>query len=193
MSDSSESRIDGTQVVLSRLPREGAAFSLQPSPEVQEALRADLGLDGLRKLRFEGRLLPEGKRDWRLEAHLGATVIQPCTVTLAPVTTRLEEDLSRRYLADWQDPETGAETEMPEDDTAGPLPRQLDLAEVMHEALALALPLYPRAEGAGFADTAVTEPGKAPMTDEEAKPFAGLAALRGKLADGGDDGDSGEE
>ncbi|WP_172329826.1 DUF177 domain-containing protein [Mangrovicoccus sp. HB161399] len=185
-------RIEGTEVVFSKLPKDGGAFRLEPGAADMEALRADLDLLGLRKLRFEGRVLPENSRDWRLEAHLGATVVQPCTVTLEPVTTRLEEDTERRYLAVWEDPDASAEAEMPEDDTAEPLPRVLDLKEVMHEALALALPLYPRAEGAGFGGTAVTEPGKAPMTDEEVKPFAGLAALRGKLS-GGDSGESGGE
>jgi hypothetical protein len=44
----------------------------------------------VRKLRFIGTLEPEGAQDWRLTADLGATVVQPCVVTLAPVTTRLE-------------------------------------------------------------------------------------------------------
>ncbi|WP_138465559.1 DUF177 domain-containing protein [Poseidonocella sp. HB161398] len=187
MTDRAPERIDGTEIVFSKLPRDGAVFRLEPSAAELEALREHLGLLGLRKLRFEGRLVPERKRDWRLEAQLGATVIQPCTVTLEPVTTRLEEVLERRYLADWEEPEAAAEVEMPEDDSAEALPRVLDLGEVMHEALALALPLYPRAGTADFGGTAVTEPGKAPMTDEETKPFAGLAALRGKLG-GGDSG-----
>jgi len=53
----------------------------------------------------------------------------------------------------------------------------LDLEEVMAEALALALPLYPRAEGVDLGEAVYTEPGKRPMSDEEAKPLAGLAEL----------------
>jgi uncharacterized metal-binding protein YceD (DUF177 family) len=48
---------------------------------------------------------------------------------------------------------------------------------VLTEALALALPLYPRADGAEDGSLAVTEPGKAAMTDDEARPFANLAEL----------------
>ena len=44
----------------------------------------------------------------------------------------------------------GDEVEMPEDDTVEPMPEVIDLAEVAAEALALALPLYPRAPGADF-------------------------------------------
>jgi uncharacterized metal-binding protein YceD (DUF177 family) len=49
------------------------------------------------------------------------------------------------------------------------------------EALALALPLYPRAPGAELGEAAFTEPGKPVLRDEDARPFAGLAHLRDKL------------
>ncbi|GGL74443.1 YceD family protein [Wenxinia marina] len=158
--------------------------SLEPDAAGRAAVADALGIRGVRKLRFAGRLDPEGRRDWRLEATLGATVVQDCVVTLEPVVTRIDDPVTRRYLESWQEP-TGEEVEMPDDDEAGPLPASLDLAEVMIEALALALPLYPRAEGVEEVDLTVTEPGAAPIESEEAKPFAGLQALRDRI--GGDD------
>ena len=160
-----------------------------PDAAARAALAAALEVPEVRKLRLEGRLRPEGKRDWRLEATLGATVIQTCVVTLAPVTTRIDEPLTRRYLAHVPDPapEPGAEVEMPDDVDIEPLPESIDLAQVALEALALALPAYPRAEGVEAEEVAVTEPGKTPMTDDDARPFAGLAGLRDRLA--GDDGE----
>ncbi|MGC9371414.1 MAG: YceD family protein [Paracoccaceae bacterium] len=152
-------------------------FSLIPGAEARAALAERLGLIALRKLRFEGELVPEGKRDWRLEAKLGATVVQPCVVTLEPVTTRIDEEITRRYLADLPAQPEGEEVEMPEDETLEPLPEALNLEEVMAEALALALPLYPRAEGAELGEAVFTEPGQRPMTDEDTKPLAGLAEL----------------
>lgn len=156
-------------------------FELRPDAPAMAALAADLGLVGLRKLSFKGTLSPEGRRDWRLDATLGATVTQDCVVTLAPVTTRLDEPVLRRYLADMPDTPEAEEVEMPEDDTIDPLPEVIDLEQVMAEALALALPLYPRAEGAELGETVLTEPGQTPLRDEDTKPFAGLAALRDKL------------
>jgi hypothetical protein len=47
----------------------------------------------------------------------------------------------------------------------------------MSEALALALPLYPRAPGAEFQEAAASAPGAAPLTRESTRPFAGLADL----------------
>lgn len=159
-------------------------ISLSPSPESCAALARDLGIEGLRKLRFEGELTPLGRRDWRLQGQLGATVVQPCVVTFAPVTTRIEEPVLRLWRADWQTPEA-EEMEVPENVDEEPLGGEIDIGAVIAEALALALPAFPRAEGAALETAVFTEPGKAAMTDDEARPFAGLAGLREQL-DGAD-------
>ena len=152
--------------------RQDVPFELTPSPEERAAVAAELDIPGVKKLRFAGRLVPEGRQDWRLEAELGATVVQDCVVTLEPVTTRIDEPVARRYLVGYEEPDAG-EAEVPEDDVE-PLPQALDLAEVMVEALALALPPYPRAAGVELGELVVTEPGSEPMTEEARKPFAGL-------------------
>jgi uncharacterized metal-binding protein YceD (DUF177 family) len=94
--------------------------------------------------------------------------------------------VTRRYLADWREP-TGEEAEMPEDDTTEALPEALDLAAVMAEALALALPDYPRAPDAETQTRQFAAPGVKPMTDDDAKPLAGLAALRDRMRDDPDE------
>jgi uncharacterized metal-binding protein YceD (DUF177 family) len=162
--------------------------ALTPDAPARAAIAAHLGIPAVKKLRFEARMVPEGRRDWRLEAVLGATVVQDCVVTLAPVTTRIDEPILRRYVADLPDPGPG-EVEMPEDDTVEPLPASLDLAEVMIEALSLALPPFPRAEGAALGEIVVTEPGTAPLDAAAVRPFAGLAGLKDRLRDPGDDAD----
>ncbi|MBI1418307.1 MAG: DUF177 domain-containing protein [Limimaricola sp.] len=168
--------------------RTARPFTLVPDAAGRAAVANALGIIALRKLRFEGELLPEGRRDWRLVADLGATVVQECGVTLAPVTTRIDENILRRYLAGAESVtlEAGAEIEMPDDDTVEPLPGTLDLGAVMIEALALALPPFPRAPDAELGTLSATPPGAAPLDDAAEKPFAGLAALRNKLDKEGD-------
>ena len=100
-------------------------------------------------------------------------MVQDCVVTLEPVVTRIDEEVVRRYLAEAPPPGPG-EVEMPEDDTVEALPASVDLVEVMLEALALALPPYPRAPGAELGPVLASEPGAEPLTDEAARPFAGL-------------------
>jgi len=162
-------------------------FTLESDAAGRDAVADALGIRGVRKLRLSGELRPMGKQDWRLTAELGATVVQDCVVTLEPVTTRIDEPVERIYSADFEQPDS-TEVEMPEDDTTEPLPAELDLAGVMIEALALALPPYPRAKGAETGEAVFTEPGKTPLRDEDLRPFAGLAGLRDKLEkDAGDE------
>lgn len=171
--------------------RKRTTFLLTPDAPARAALAAALDVPAIRKFRFEGVVAPVGKRDWALDATLGATVEQPCVVTLDPVTTRIDEDVQRSFLADFEYP-VEEEVEVPEGDTADPLPAVLDLYDVALEALALALPAFPRKDGAqtGPDGRAVfTEPGKAPMTDEDARPFAGLQALRDSLENKDDKGE----
>ncbi|MCW9044131.1 MAG: DUF177 domain-containing protein [Pseudopelagicola sp.] len=160
-------------------------FDLVPDQRRLAEIAADLGLLGLQKLRFQGLLRASGRTDWRLEAHLGATVEQACVVTLDPVRTRIEVDITRLFLKSHDLPEEiDGEVEMPEDDTTEDLKAEIDVEHIMRESLALNLPLYPRKEDAELGEAVFTQPGKAAMRDEDARPFAGLAALRDKL--GGD-------
>lgn len=156
-------------------------FDLRPDPKALQALAQELGLSGLRKLRFSGQIVAQGRKDWRLVGQLGATVVQPCVVTLDPVTTRIDVPVERLYIAGLGTPDE-TEVEMPEDDSVEPLGPVIDPAVVMAEALALALPLYPRKDEAGLDEAVFTEPGKPAMRDEDARPFAGLADLRDQLS-----------
>ena len=165
----------------------GCDTDLLPDADWRADLAQALDLQALRKLRLSVSVSPtEG--GLMLTGHLGATVVQPCVVTLAPVTTRIEVPVSRTYLAEMPEPE-GEEVEMPEDDSLEPLGEVLDLGALLAEALALNLPLYPRADGAELGAAQFAEDGVEPLTDEDVKPFAGLQGLKSKLG-GGPDPDS---
>ncbi|TMV91667.1 DUF177 domain-containing protein [Thioclava sp. BHET1] len=170
---------------LADLPaRKPTRFDLEADAPTRAAIAAWAEIVGLDGLRFKGQLRPAGRNDWILEAKLDATVVQECVISLAPVTTEISESVTRRYLAHMEMP-TEEEIEMPEDDTAEPLPSVVDLAAVALEALELALPLYPRAPDAELGETRVTEPGIDPLDEEQMKPFANLRALL--------DGDKGKD
>ncbi len=162
--------------------RRATTFVVVPSAEENRQIAAHLDLRSLRKLRFAGEIAPLGDADWTLTATLGASVTQDCVVTLDPVNTRIDEVVTRTYAANLADPDD-PEVEMPEDDTVEPLPANVDVAAVMIEALSLSLPAFPRAAGADLGDAQFAEPGVDAMTDDDAKPFAGLAALRDSLTD----------
>ncbi|MEL7164248.1 MAG: DUF177 domain-containing protein [Pseudomonadota bacterium] len=172
-----------TAVRVSDLPTRGSrSIELTPKAEEMARIAQVLGIDAVRKLRFVGEIAAHGKKDWQLTAHLGATVVQPCAVTLAPVSTRIDVPVVRLFVSDYADPDS-PEAEMPEDDTIEPVGVWIDPAAIMVEALSLAIPEYPRADGAALGEVVLTEAGKAPLRDHDLKPFAGLAALKAQLGD----------
>jgi len=162
-------------------------FELSPDSTGRKAIADRLGLSALKKLRFAGSVSPDGESDWRLEAKLGATVTQPCVVTLAPVTTRIDEKIVRRFVSMPSEVPEGEEFEMPEDETVEPLSEDVNLSQMLEEALALALPEWPRAQGVEPVDISVAAPGIKPMTDDDVKPFSSLKSLKDKLSDDGSD------
>ena len=162
--------------------RRERSFELAPDAETRAAIAASLEIETLDSLLFRGVLRPLGRTDVLLEGRLQARAVQACVVTLAPVVTNVDQAITRRYIDGLEMPE-GDEIEMPEDDTTEPLPEVIDLGAVALEALALALPDYPRAEGAGLGEVVFAPPGVAPLTGDALKPFAGLAALKGLIED----------
>jgi uncharacterized metal-binding protein YceD (DUF177 family) len=187
--------------------RKATRFRWEAGSDARAALARRLDLPGLSRLLIEGEIRPDsggagfgtgtgtgagagsgtgagtgvrsgaGSGDFRLEARLRAEVTQACVVTLAPVPATVDEPVLRRYIADWTDPE-GEEAEMPEDDSLEPMPAVIDIADVAAEALALALPPWPRAPGAELGEAVFAAPGVAPLRDEDLRPFAALARLQ---------------
>lgn len=161
-------------------PKKPTRFDLKATPAERAQIAVSLGITAVLWFRLHGAFHPVGRRDVRLEATLEAEVEQPCGITLAPVRTKLTEQVTRLYLAEWQEP-TGTEIEIAADDDAEPLPDVIDVAVVGIEALLLALPPYPRAPGAELGAVVHAEPGTEALTDEAIRPFASLAALKDKL------------
>jgi uncharacterized metal-binding protein YceD (DUF177 family) len=156
--------------------RKPTRFALSPDEAERARIAGALGILAVERLEFKGSLTPRGRRDWSLEADLVARVSQACVVTTDPVASDIVERVERIYLAEPPKIESD-DIEMPEDDRIETLPDVVDLGAVLTEALSLALPPYPRIPGAAFDAAHYTEPGVEPLTDEAAKPFAGLADL----------------
>jgi len=160
-------------------------FSETPSLEEMTAIASMLDVISLRKMRFVGKLSPLGDDGWLLTADLGATVTQQCVVTLHPVRTRIDITVERRFLPQFDENLTTQDVDIPDDDTVERLSAQIDLGEIAIETLALAMPEYPKVEGATLENNDSTPSNAAPIEDEKVKPFAGLAALKEKMEDKG--------
>lgn len=154
--------------------RTARQFTYAPDAGEVERLKGEFGLLGLKKAELSVSVEPKGRSDWVLTGRIGATVVQPCVVTLQPVTTRVEAGVERIWLAELPEPTGGDEVEMPEDDRIEARPATLDLPALFAEALALELPEWPRAPGAEL-------PEALQQQDERPNPFAALAGLKSRL------------
>ncbi|OYX44254.1 MAG: hypothetical protein B7Z02_05710 [Rhodobacterales bacterium 32-67-9] len=161
--------------------RKPTRFDLSPDADALARIAEALGILSVEAARLQGELRPSGRRDWSLDARLTARVTQACIVSLAPVATGIDEVVTRRFLAEMPEP-GGEEVEMPEDDSEEPLPEVIDAGAILVEELALALPAYPRAEGADLGSLSAAAPGAEPLDDEAVRPFAGLAELMKKAS-----------
>jgi uncharacterized metal-binding protein YceD (DUF177 family) len=147
----------------------------------QEALAQILDAIEVPKFRMIATLSPLGREGWALKGSVKATVIQPCVVSLRPVVSRIDAPIALRYLPE-ERPSADIEvmTELSEDVDTEPLTPQIDVGLAAQEALALALPPYPRHKDAALPvlDTDETGPDEA---QEKPNPFAALSELRDKL------------
>lgn len=157
--------------------RQATRFSHDFNADARARIAADLGIIGIAQLRIAGRLTPVASDDWQLEARVHGRATQECVVSFAPVDTAIDEDILRQYLADLPPPPPG-ESESPAEDVEE-APAMLDLTEITREVVALALPPWPRSPDVEVDEWQSLPPGATPI--EARRPFAALAALRGKL------------
>ncbi|WP_277023018.1 MULTISPECIES: DUF177 domain-containing protein [Paracoccus] len=157
-------------------PNSATPFHLRPDDQVCAAIATELGIDALSRLDLRGQVRAQGTDGWLLTGDLAARVTQPCVVTLKPVRTHVTDKVRIQFSPHVTAPE-GDEAEMP-DETLEPLGNFIDLTAIMIEALSLALPEYPRAEGASLQATAPE-----PEATDTRRPFAGLDKLLGGRTD----------
>lgn len=91
-----------------------------------------------------------------------APVTQPCVATLAPVRTRIDEPVLRRYRADTGENLTASEIEMPEDDTIEPLPDVVDLSDVFRKVAFAGPAALPARRGCGHGQSRRGRTGRSP-------------------------------
>lgn len=184
----SDGQVEFSRIVkLTALNPEAEAYSAKANPVECEALAQRFDLLGLKDFSVEADVR-KWRRGVRVTGRVTADVIQRCIVTLEPVPAHIDEEFDRGFLPERDivgDVKPGQEVEIEDDDELGDLPDilgdTLDLGELAAEALSLALDPYPRAEGEEPLDMQATPPDTAPITDEDVKPFASLAAYREKL------------
>lgn len=167
-----------------RLPidqiRDGDRLDLNADEAECTAIAERLGL--LRLDRFDAHaVLSRDGRKIRATGRIKASLEQSCVATGDPVPAHVDEPFDILFLPEPRTGRADEEIELgsQELDTMFHDGSAIELGSAIVDSLALALDPYPRSAGA---DAALKEAGV--LSEEEAGPFAALAALKERL--GGD-------
>ncbi len=162
-----------------RLPlgqlREGQRLEITADQAEREAIARRFGLLGLE--RFDAVVtIGRNGEEVRATGRVRAAVTQACVATGEPVPAIVDEPVELLFRPE---PRVGPDEEI--DLNEGDLDvvfhdgREIDLGGALADELALALDPYPRSAGA---EDALKDAGV--LSEEQAGPFAALAALKGK-------------
>ena len=158
-------------------------FDLRPDAATLAKIAGFLGIRGLQEMRFRGEIAGEEDDNWVVTGRLTAHTSQDCVVTLEPVLQRIDETVRRVYVPEDDADALDVDFDPDAEDEFDVFDDAIDIAALAIETIALSLDPYPRKSEARIETTTFSAPGIAPIQDEDLKPFAGLAALRDKLAD----------
>ena len=158
--------------------RDGDRLDLIADPDECAAIAGRLGLVSLGRLEAHAVLARDGQKV-RATGRLKAALEQACVATGDPVPAHVDEPFELFFLPEPKSGEANEEMELGGEDldTVFHDGAAIDLGSAIADSLALALDPYPRSPSA---DVALKEAGV--LGEEEAGPFAALAALKAKLA-----------
>ena len=164
-----------------RLPldqiRDGDRLDIVADEEERQLVSGRLGLLSLDRLEAHAVLTREGQRVGA-KGRLKAALCQACVATGDLVPAHIDEPFVLLFVPAPTGGGQDEEVELGEGDldTIFHDGSAIDLGGAIADTLALSLDPYPRSAGA---DAALREAGV--LTEEEASPFAALAALKEKL------------
>ena len=161
--------------------RDGDRLDLVADADERAAVAARLGLASLERLDAHAVLRRDGTTI-TASGRVKASLEQRCVATGDPLAVRVDEAFDLRFVPEPKTAGGDEEFELGADelDTLFHDGQAIDLGAAIADSLALALDPYPRSPKA---EAALREAGV--ISEDEAGPFAALAALKGKLSKDG--------
>lgn len=168
-------------IALNEVSEGGQHIELVADTRVRTAVAQLAGLVAVSGLCASFDLSRHGRDGLRVVGRVHATVAQTCVVTLEPLENEIDEPVDLVFVPQPVAPPGGRYPDeielLPEDAQEELVDGAVDLGEIATEFLILGVDPYPRKPGAVFED-------RAPAQDENARPFAALAALKRGEAEG---------
>jgi uncharacterized metal-binding protein YceD (DUF177 family) len=165
--------VSGTRLTVAKL-RDGQKVDYAADDAERAAVAQRLGLLGLDRLEATLTLHCQGERV-RAEGRLQAKVAQACVASGEQVPAVIDEKVALLFMPEpVGTPDEEVELSAEDLDVIFHDGREIDLSAAVADELSLALDPYPRSAGA---EDVLREAGV--LSEEQAGPFAALAALKG--------------
>ena len=164
-------------VRLDEIGETGRHMELEASEATRAALAKPAGVDAVERAVATFDLTRRGRDGLRVSGAVRATVRQTCVVTLEPLVNEIEEAIDVEFVpavhVPGASPQTEVELTQAAEEREPLIDGAIDLGMLAAEFLILGIDPYPRKPGAAF---------EAPQagSDDAARPFAALAALKKK-------------
>lgn len=166
--------MSGLKLPLDKL-RDGQRIEHAADEAERAAVAERLDLLGLERLEAALTLCSDGNKV-RAEGRLRASVTQACVASGEPVPAMVDEKIALLFMPEPAGtPDEELELSAEDLDVIFHDGREIDLGTAIADELSLALDPYPRS---AKAEDALREAGV--LSEEQAGPFAALAALQGK-------------
>ncbi len=165
-------------VRLEKLPVDGARLKISPTPEQLQKLAKILKVNSVEAFAAKLHVFKQ-KPGIGVSGHLQAKIIQPCIITLAPVSQKIDLQLQTSFVpkAKKRPEPASQESEIYVDLQASSIVdeyegNELDLEPFILESLGLEIDLYPRAKGAVMSDKLAGD------DPSDLSPFSALKGLK---------------
>tara|TARA_X000001036_G_C20117227_1_gene577795 strand:+ start:40 stop:573 length:534 start_codon:yes stop_codon:yes gene_type:complete len=131
-------------------------------------------VERLEKFSFKGQITQKTKHSYVLTASLSATLVQLCVLSLSPIKTSINHKIKEIFSSE-RDERKGKKMFVNYDavDTEQLLD-EVNIGDIMFEALNLEIPLYPKKKDTNFEGLTITKDGIKPLEIVRNKPFISL-------------------
>jgi hypothetical protein len=159
------------------IPEDGLRVDRSASPQECEGVARALDLLSCRSLTAHYTLSRRSGGHVHLSGTVRAEVEQSCVVTLEPLLNGVQESFSVDYWPEGEMPEpTGGELDMSDQPDLEPIVAgRIEVGNVVFQALANGIDLFPRKPGVAFEPPPEGDDGSHPPG-----PFAALAKMKSK-------------
>ena len=137
-----------------------------------------LEVEALKTFSFKGHFIESNENDYLLEASFKATVIQLCVVTLRPVKTNIDHKFNRLFSIVKQRTRAKRLSITHDAIDQEQILNDVNIGDIMLEALTLEIPLYPKIKGVNFEGLTVTDAGSKPLEPVLNNPFSSLKKMK---------------